>query len=85
MITGLTLFTVFLFYSLVDAELSTRIYGGNDVTPGRYPYLASLHFRNPFTGELYQACGGSLIAPSVILTAAHCSDYIDVALLDYTT
>jgi trypsin len=81
MITGLTLFTVFLFYSLVDAELSTRIYGGNDVTPGRYPYLASLHFRNPFTGELYQACGGSLIAPSVILTAAHCSDYIDVAII----
>jgi secreted trypsin-like serine protease len=79
---GLFLSIVLLFFNAsISAEISSRIIGGTDVTPGRYPYLASLHFRDNITGELYQACGGSLIAPSVILTAAHCYHVIDVAMI----
>lgn len=75
-----------LFISSVSAQVSRKlIYGGTEVTPNRYPYLASLYKRNTETGDLAFACTGSLIAPSVILTAAHCETRvgagIDVAKL----
>ena len=40
------------------------IYGGNDAESGRYPYFVRL----VGTGQ----CGGALIAPEVVVTAAHC-------------
>ncbi|RVE57762.1 hypothetical protein OJAV_G00202470 [Oryzias javanicus] len=44
----------------------TRIVGGNLSVPGQFPWQASLHFR----GE--HMCGGSVISPLWIVTAAHC-------------
>ena len=45
-----------------------RVIGGTDVIPGRHSYAVSLvkHF-----GSIY--CGGSLIAPDIVLSAAHCA------------
>ena len=60
------------------SSLLYRIVGGSIVplTPRpRYPYLVS--FR---TSSDSHFCGGSLIAPSVILTAAHCLDQTDSSL-----
>ncbi len=50
-----------------DRDLSPRIIGGDDTPVGRYPYVVSLQ------DDLSHFCGGSLIAPDVVLTAAHCS------------
>uniref|UniRef100_A0A3P9IUK0 Transmembrane serine protease 3a n=1 Tax=Oryzias latipes TaxID=8090 RepID=A0A3P9IUK0_ORYLA len=44
----------------------TRVVGGNLSLPGQFPWQASLHFR----GE--HMCGGSVISPMWIVTAAHC-------------
>jgi secreted trypsin-like serine protease len=74
--------SLFIISRVVVAQDSRKlIHGGTEVEPHRYPYLASLHYRNDSMGDLLQVCGGTLIAPSVILTAAHCNDYIDVVML----
>ncbi|XP_051531784.1 transmembrane protease serine 13-like isoform X2 [Myxocyprinus asiaticus] len=55
--------------------VSTRIIGGAVAAEGQWPWQASLHFRG------YHTCGGTLVAPDFIITAAHCfpqeiSDYL---------
>ena len=47
------------------------IIGGSDTIEGRYPYMASI---TNSTG--HHQCGGTLIAPDVVLTAAHCAPII---------
>ena len=45
------------------------IVGGVEASAGEFPFIVSLQ-RN---GNHF--CGGTLIAPDVVLTAGHCSDY----------
>jgi len=51
----------------------TLIAGGVSAHPSRYPYMVSLRFGSE------HVCGGTLVAPDVVLTAAHCSNLFDVA------
>jgi len=55
--------------TLVNAQNKEMIVNGTEVVPGRYPYQVGLINQN---GSL--KCGGSLISPFWILTAAHCMD-----------
>jgi secreted trypsin-like serine protease len=58
----------------VSRDLETaRIIGGFPANPKRYPYFASLQIEIYQSGTTWlSSCGGSLIAPDVIMTAAHC-------------
>jgi hypothetical protein len=51
-----------------SSDPETRIVGGNSADYGEYQYYAQLLYS---TGIV---CGGSLIAPNVVLSAAHCYD-----------
>mmetsp|Transcript_2291 Transcript_2291/g.4238 ORF Transcript_2291/g.4238 Transcript_2291/m.4238 type:complete len:680 (+) Transcript_2291:287-2326(+) len=48
-------------------EQRELIIGGFDAAPDRFPYYVALQ-----TADFRTECGGSLIAPDVVLTAAHC-------------
>ncbi|KAF5287789.1 hypothetical protein FQA39_LY15725 [Lamprigera yunnana] len=45
-----------------------KIVGGEAASPGQFPYQISLRYRGSHN------CGGSIINPGTILTAAHCLD-----------
>ena len=45
-------------------NIQTRIVGGEESEPGEFPYYVDMG-----------GCGGSLIAPGVVLSAAHCGSY----------
>lgn len=49
------------------------IQNGRDAEAGRYPYVVSL--KTFFTQR--HICGGALVAPNVVITAAHCLDPSD--------
>lgn len=43
-----------------------RIVGGTDVVRGEYPFFVRIDH------NFFPSCGGSLVAPDVVLTAGHC-------------
>ncbi|XP_043505707.1 prostasin-like [Polistes fuscatus] len=52
--------------------LTPRITGGNDATPGQFPYQVSVQWGVPPLVKFRHVCGGSLIADNYVLTAGHC-------------
>ncbi|MER5973053.1 serine protease [Streptomyces sp. NPDC002055] len=51
---------------------STRIIGGSGASNDAYPFMAALLHKGSGNALKRQFCGGSLIAPNVVMTAAHC-------------
>jgi len=49
-----------------------RVIGGGDADPVRYPWFVSLSINN----SGFHTCGGMLISPTYVLTAAHCMGYL---------
>jgi secreted trypsin-like serine protease len=90
--TCLMAFTMFSSYLVVtsahqvdERELNSRIIGGTIADAKRYPYYTYLEITS--TSFATSTCGGSLVAPDMVLTAAHCvqgSIFSIIAVVNYT-
>ncbi|XP_023178452.2 chymotrypsin-1 [Drosophila hydei] len=60
------------YFEDADSNSQERVVGGYDVPEDEYvPYQISMQFLTK-SGKMRHFCGGSLIAPNRVLTAAHC-------------
>uniref|UniRef100_A0A1B6F5E2 Peptidase S1 domain-containing protein n=1 Tax=Cuerna arida TaxID=1464854 RepID=A0A1B6F5E2_9HEMI len=57
--------------SLINGS-NPRIIDGDPSPLGNFPWHAGIYHRKPIDGGWEQFCGGSLIRPNVIVTAAYC-------------
>ena len=66
------------------AALGPRVLAGSQATSAQWPFIAALvqHGRSAFDGQF---CGGSVIAPTVVVTAAHCVTGSSAGSIDVVT
>ncbi|KAK3723816.1 hypothetical protein QZH41_019493, partial [Actinostola sp. cb2023] len=62
---------------------NTRIVGGTKAKKGAWPWQITMNYKNNAAASTPHWCGGSVIAPQWIVTAAHCFVYSDKPQ-DYT-
>ncbi|MFN8446364.1 MAG: trypsin-like serine protease [Caldilineaceae bacterium] len=56
----------------VAAVNQPQIIGGKEAQPGAWPWQVALNTAETANGPLFFYCGGTLITPNWVLTAAHC-------------
>ncbi len=51
---------------------ATAVVGGGPADPAAWPYMAAIYQQNGKTIWQSQFCGGTVVAPRLVVTAAHC-------------
>ncbi|CRL05288.1 CLUMA_CG018039, isoform A [Clunio marinus] len=75
---NMKLFITFIFifcvcHALPSVENSPLIVGGDDAVEGAAPFMVSVQVDRQANDEYRHTCGGSILSPVWILSAAHCA------------
>jgi secreted trypsin-like serine protease len=71
-IPSLVLLCSVLVFSAAQAQQQSRIINGKPASTATYPWMTSIFIQGGKDSDNGGGCGGSLIAPNWVLTAAHC-------------
>ena len=71
---GVSLVAAFCSFLIIDAGPAGAVIGGTDDTANRFENVGVLQLQ--VEGEWFDFCSGMLVADNVVLTAAHCTDFL---------
>ncbi|CAH1982353.1 unnamed protein product [Acanthoscelides obtectus] len=77
---GLLIICIYLQVECKNLNVHPRIVNGEVVDPQDYPFFVRVYVK--FGGK-YFACGGTLVNPLVVITAAHCIKSNDIYLVNW--
>lgn len=59
-----------------ETAITPRIVGGAKADPGTHPFQVGLLYKRTRSNADAQFCGGTLVSPYLVVTAAHCTSFV---------
>jgi trypsin len=59
-----------------DMGITPKIVGGGNADPATHPFQVALLFKRTSSNARAQFCGGTLVSPYLVVTAAHCTSFV---------
>ena len=73
---------LYLGLSVAWSQVEPKIIGGQEASVGKYPWMVSLVHRGTVANDRAHFCGGALIHPQWVVTAAHCVDRLRPSVVE---